>query len=263
MDVLNSDPVVWSDVQPVGEQTRYAQIAGTLRAAIASGQFALGATLPPEMELCRTFSVSRHTVREALRRLVELGLVERRQGSGTQVIATTPRANYVQSMRSLQELTQYARDTRLIVSDISTVIVSGENAAIIPAASGSRWMQISGIRWNAERTLRICATTVYVHMRFAPHLSDVESFGGPIYALIEERSGETIHSATQDITAHLMLRPVAKLLGVKAGEPAFRFVRRYLDASGVAMMTAVNWHGADGFVYSMSLRRDGATAEKS
>ena len=37
---------------------------------------------PTESELCDEFNASRFTVREALRRLVEQGMVQRRQGAG-------------------------------------------------------------------------------------------------------------------------------------------------------------------------------------
>src|SRR5688572_33357477 len=42
-----------------------------------------GERLPSEDELCREFGASRITIRQAVGRLVELGLVTRRRGSGT------------------------------------------------------------------------------------------------------------------------------------------------------------------------------------
>ena len=84
----------------------YNRIAGVLRSDIASGVYAVGSSLPSESELCAKFNVSRHTVRESLRKLAELGLVARRQGAGTRVIASTPRAAYVHTLRSLFELFQ-------------------------------------------------------------------------------------------------------------------------------------------------------------
>ena len=48
---------------------RYRQIAGLLRKRITSGKLRPGDSLPTEMELCETFSISRHTARDALRLL--------------------------------------------------------------------------------------------------------------------------------------------------------------------------------------------------
>ena len=77
----------------------YLRLETVLRDAIAEGRHAVGTLLPAEAELCTRFAVSRHTVREALRRLVEAGLVERRQGAGTLVVAREPRHGFVQSIR--------------------------------------------------------------------------------------------------------------------------------------------------------------------
>jgi len=50
---------------------RYQQVAESLLAEIRAGRLAVGDTLPGELELVGHFAVSRHTVREALRRLEE------------------------------------------------------------------------------------------------------------------------------------------------------------------------------------------------
>jgi len=56
-----------------------------LRAEIVSGALPRGARLPPERELAQRFGVSGPTVREAIRGLSALGLVEVRHGSGAYV----------------------------------------------------------------------------------------------------------------------------------------------------------------------------------
>ena len=63
--------------------------------------------LPTELELAEAYAVSRHTVREALRQLEAQGLVSRRQGAGTVVVATEAPERFVQAISSVQELLQY------------------------------------------------------------------------------------------------------------------------------------------------------------
>ena len=53
-----------------------------LLADIISGRYPAGARLPAERELARTLGASRPTLREALRRLSEWGLIAARRGSG-------------------------------------------------------------------------------------------------------------------------------------------------------------------------------------
>ena len=62
-----------------------AAIATTLQKAILKGTYAYGERLPPERDLAKHFGSSRSTVREALRRLEDMKLVNRRIGSGTYV----------------------------------------------------------------------------------------------------------------------------------------------------------------------------------
>ncbi|NGY64390.1 FadR family transcriptional regulator [Lentzea sp. NEAU-D13] len=52
---------------------------------IVRGEHPSGSSLPPEPALCETFSVSRTVIREAMKVLQEKGLVQVRQGAGTQV----------------------------------------------------------------------------------------------------------------------------------------------------------------------------------
>ncbi len=59
----------------------------TLRARITSGEWAVGTRIPPEPALTQLLGVGRNTVREAVQSLVHSGLLVRRQGSGTYVLA--------------------------------------------------------------------------------------------------------------------------------------------------------------------------------
>lgn len=58
-----------------------------LRAQISSGTWQVGARIPTEPELVELTGTGRNTVREAVQALVHAGLLERRQGSGTYVVA--------------------------------------------------------------------------------------------------------------------------------------------------------------------------------
>src|SRR5579863_6499606 len=90
---------------------RYVQILNVLHQRVESGEYPLEERMPTESELCDEFGASRFTVREALRRLVDHGMVQRRQGAGSIVVAASPKARYVHSLSSLGDLSQFAFDT--------------------------------------------------------------------------------------------------------------------------------------------------------
>lgn len=242
-----------------GNLPLYQRLAQALRVEIEAGRHPVGAVLPTEIELCERHAVSRHTVREALRLLVDQGLIERRQGAGSRVIAATPPVAYVHTIRSLSELFSYTRDTTLDVVSAELTTLSETDAAIIRWPAGTRWLRITGIRRTADRSETVCHVTIFVHARFAGLLPDVEGQDRPIHALIEARSGERVEEAVQEVSADVMPPAAARALGTRAGPPALRIVRRYLDASGGAMMVAVNWHPGDRFAYTIHLHRDDET----
>lgn len=61
-----------------------------LRQIIASGELTPGQKFPPEAQLCARLRVSRGSLREAVRMLGALGVIESRHGSGTYVSALAP-----------------------------------------------------------------------------------------------------------------------------------------------------------------------------
>jgi len=67
------------------EEHKYQAIFESLQEGISSGRYALGSRLPSELELVRRFDVCRVTAAKAMKKLQQLGLVERRIGSGTYV----------------------------------------------------------------------------------------------------------------------------------------------------------------------------------
>ncbi len=60
-----------------------------MRGRIEDGSWPVGTKVPGEHELVKAFGASRNTVREALRGLVHLGLLESRPGDGTYVRSTS------------------------------------------------------------------------------------------------------------------------------------------------------------------------------
>lgn len=72
---------------PVRSPTLAAQVAKQLEALISSGEWPIGRRIPPESELMALLGVSRNTLREGLRSLVHVGMLESRVGDGTYVRA--------------------------------------------------------------------------------------------------------------------------------------------------------------------------------
>ena len=76
-----ADPAI--QLGPIKSTRIYEEIVRQVKQLIAEGRLKSGDRLPPERELAEKFVVSRTSVREALRALESLGLIEIRPGEGT------------------------------------------------------------------------------------------------------------------------------------------------------------------------------------
>ena len=116
------------------KESLYKRIARELAQQIAVGTFAPGSLFPTEMELCETWQVSRHTMREALRELTEQGLISRRKGAGTRVCE--PKANGVNHPLShLEDLLLLAKNNLRVIKKIDEIVADIELSARFPLAA--------------------------------------------------------------------------------------------------------------------------------
>src|SRR6185437_11193892 len=93
----------------------YLQVVQALKAEIIRGIYPVGSQLPPEEELRQRFSVSRHTIREALRRLREDNLVSSRQGAATTVVSPRSSDFYIHEVTSISDLVAFANGARFAI----------------------------------------------------------------------------------------------------------------------------------------------------
>lgn len=106
-------------VRPIGTRVKVVdEIIESLRQQIVSGKLGHGMRLPTERELAQNYGVSQPTIREAIRALETLGLVEVQHGSGTFVRS---QGNYALAL-SLQTLLQLESVSILEVLDVRQLL---------------------------------------------------------------------------------------------------------------------------------------------
>jgi len=236
---------------------RYIEILQSLRDDIAAGRYPVGGALPSESELCRLFSASRFTVREALRRLQADGMVDRVQGAGSRVVRDAPAGVFVQSYRSVSELTQYALDTPLELLRLEEIELDAAVAPRVGGRAGERWCFFRGVRRTKEGGEALALIESYVPIRFAPRIRELTAARGPIYAALEAASGEVIVEAIQEIQALPLPYHAAEALGAPTGGAALRILRRYSAASGT-LIASFNWHhGGERYIHRSALTLNG------
>jgi GntR family transcriptional regulator len=95
----------------------YFQLAALLEQEIGRHRWQPGERLPSESELGEHFQLSRTTVRQALARLEQEGMVNRRKGYGTFVASASPRIWLVQSQEGFFQ-DEVSRMGRAVASEI-------------------------------------------------------------------------------------------------------------------------------------------------
>lgn len=240
---------------------RYALLAERLMQDIANETYPVGAQLPTEAELCNQYNVSRHTVREAIRRIQELGLVASRQGVGTKVIASAPTRQYSQSIGSIDELLQYAVDTRITDIRLEDIEASDEQAAELGCKPGQKFLRISGLRQRVEMpdAPPIGLTEIYVNGAFSGIRPDVSEHIGAISDLIHKRYGHRAEEIRQEIAACALRKVEADLLEAPRGSSALRIRRWYYAPDGEMLEYSVSLHPAGRFSFVSRVRREPGT----
>ena len=165
---------------------RYMQVADALISDIATDRYPVGTLLPSEHELSDRYGVSRHTLREAMRRVAERGLISRKQGIGTQVTSRTADTRYVASINALEDLFEYTQQTRLDVIAERIISADGELAAFLGCKPGQRWLSFETRRYPIDGKLPIAHMTSYVSPAFEGIRDHLHEEGVSIYRLLQQ-----------------------------------------------------------------------------
>jgi GntR family transcriptional repressor for pyruvate dehydrogenase complex len=81
------------DIEPLSKETRVQSIIGKVKDLLLRGVFFPGSKLPTEVDLIKTLGVSRTPIREAIKVLQAIGVLEIRRGDGTYInTSITPNA---------------------------------------------------------------------------------------------------------------------------------------------------------------------------
>jgi len=244
-------------VNQTTSQPRYRRLAEALQQAIGEGRHAVGSTLPGELELMSRYRVSRHTVREALRCLAELGLISRNRGIGTVVTAREPSSAHVQKLVSPAGWMRYAEDSRLEVIGNEALRADAALARRLECRRGAPWRRVTALRRVTADRVLIGWSDIYLPEAYAGVVGAMGRRAGRVYELIESRFGARVARVEVQVTADLFDARRASALGVPVNSAALCVTRRYRDASGQVLLLSQTHHPAERFTYAFDLLRGG------
>jgi GntR family transcriptional regulator len=230
----------------------HAQAEQFLRELIATPECANGGLLPDELTLANRFGVSRGTLRAAIGRLVQEGLLERRAGVGTRV-RPKPVESGIGAWRSF---------SREMAGKGVTVENYSQDYVLAPAMETvARALQISPETrvWHLDR-VRGWNQTPVLHSRswFHPRLglTGREEFKLPLYEALAAATGAEADHAQEEFQAVAANDVMAKLLSVKRNSPLLLRSHTVFDASGRPIEFAEVHYVSSRFALTIELRRD-------
>jgi len=248
------------DTPKLKREPIYRKISNDLLVSIRDGVFPVGALLPGELDLIERYKSSRHTVREALRVLEDMGIVRRQRGRGTLVISPVARPAFLQTVRSPSELLSYPPDSALRVMSEGSIRADAALSTRLCCAPETEWYRVSGVRTFATG-IPVCWTDVYVVPEYHKISRHITNSSRPVYELIVATFGEDINKINIEIFANVLEGQRAQALNVPEGTLSLCLCRRYEGKDGRLFEVSISEHPASNFSYSFEFNRGWQSAD--
>ena len=162
---------------PLLEKTPVGLLAvQAIQSLIISGQLKPRDVLPPERELAASLGISRASLREAIRALNTMNLVETRHGGGTFVTSLDPRL----LAQPINFLLQVDPTSLSHLFDVRIVLEVGAARLAAPRITDTDLAHLEGLAAAAAQSA-LNEPSRYIDFDFQIHTAIVEATGNPIY----------------------------------------------------------------------------------
>jgi GntR family transcriptional regulator len=211
---------------------------------ISGAQLQPGAKLPSEGELAKRFNVSRATVREAVRGLVEAGYVTRRRGSGSYVTERRRMPHGLDSTLSYLAMIETAgahAGMRILASAFEPCRQYDAPLALKP---GDTVLAVERVRTADDQP--VIYSLDRIPARLLRSDLDLGSLDPSLFALLSS-SGHAADHATATLRAVASTSQTAKVLGIRRGRPLLYIEEVDYGRDGTPVMLSREWHVSEAF----------------
>lgn len=201
----------------------YVQVEVALRERILQGDWPHGAKIPSEEQLCRDYGVSRITMRQAIRTLVEDGFLERTRGRGTFVREPALTAGE-RGLRSFsQEMQALGLKPGARVLAVSTVRAGDVVAERLGIEIDAKVVRVRRLRTGDGKPIGV--QTSFLPLERFPGLQREDLNDRSLYAVLAERYAVRMTEARETFWVAKPGKADAELLQVSKASCAFRVER--------------------------------------
>jgi DNA-binding GntR family transcriptional regulator len=215
-------------------------VRAELRRLIISGEFSPGSRLPNEDALCARFAVSRITLREAVRGLIEDGYVTRRQGAGTFVNEGPALRNTLDTNFSYTDyLESIGVKASKQVLDAGRAVAPDAVATELGLPLGAEVIVVRRVRSADGKPAIYSIDSLPTDV--ADETTDAAAFKGSLYRLLSERGHDVDHARTVVLPV-VADAELAGILDVPVGMPLQHLRQVDHDTAGRPVMHSLEWH---------------------
>jgi GntR family transcriptional regulator len=177
----------------------WAQLASLLRQRLLAGEYA--ERFPSEADLTAEFEVSRATVREAIRRLREEGLLDARRGRGTFVVRRQLDEPVIGTTGLAPAIAAAGLEEESRVLEVAELPATAEVAAALGLASGEPIVWLERLRVAGGQPLALDRSALRLEKRCRRRLLDAELGHGSLYEFLASCCDITVTGATEHTRA--------------------------------------------------------------
>ena len=234
-----------------GEPPLWQQVLDDLEQRIAEGD--ITERFPTDRELTDRYGVSRHTVREAVRRLRARGLVDRHRGRGSVLNSdrlTQPLGGLYSLFRAVEE---QGLDQRSEVLGLD-VVQDAEAAGRLELPEAAELVRLERLRFAGEDPLAV--DVVYLPVDIGQPLFGVDLSRTALYDQLAQHVDTRITSVDESLEPVVPGAHERRLLRLAPDEALFR-VRRLGRSGDRPVECRVTLIRGQRFLYTSSWRADG------
>jgi GntR family transcriptional regulator len=231
---------------------KYESLAHTLAERIRVGAYDAGG-VPGERALATEFGLGRVTVRAALRRLDEQGLVQRRGRRGTWALSDKAADARPRLLRAdVDRFLDRGRDDRRQVLAFGRVHANAEVADALQLPVGNEVLRV--VRLRTRDGMALTYTETFLRLSLAPYITRADLERKPYVQLLED-AGLKIGGAYQSVAAVPAPPLAAGALRIVEGSPVLKLARVLLDEQDTPVQLLLGWYHGEHFEVGMQLSR--------
>ncbi len=220
---MNSSAPLVRHLSPSSGVPFYLQLEDLLSSRVSSGEWAPGGQIPTESELCEQYSVSRVTVRQALARLVQRGLLTRGRGKGTFVRDSRVSATARSVSSFSTELGTLGMKPGAELLGVDRVTATDAVADAMNREPGTELFRLRRLRTADGQPIAV--QTCLLVAELFPGLDERVGDNSSLYELLSSVYGVAPVEAMEVFRVAGVPRDLAPLLQVARGSHAFHVVR--------------------------------------